>query len=64
MSYLNDWQSFQAYEDVTGLTRSMRPIGMMNMLKGLKLQHVGRHHSGIGMITLLTAYLARLSQHV
>ena len=36
------WQPFC---DITGT----HPKGMMSMLKMLKLSHIGRHHSGIGM---------------
>jgi len=36
------WQPFC---DITGT----HPKGMPSMLKMLKLPHVGRHHSGIGM---------------
>ena len=42
-----DLSLFQSYADVT---RTF-PKGMMHMLTGLNLQHVGRHHSGIGKLS-------------
>ncbi|GFS21447.1 ERI1 exoribonuclease 3 [Elysia marginata] len=44
MSYFSRWINIKkSYADVT---RTF-PKGMMPMLTGLRLQHVGRHHSGI-----------------
>lgn len=43
---------FQAYAHVTGVFTK----GMLAMLNDLKLEHIGRHHSGIGNICELRSY--------
>lgn len=58
-SYLNKWINIKKpYSAVTGTY----PKGMMPMLDGLNLQHVGRHHSGIDDCTNIAAILKALAQ--
>ncbi|RXG60065.1 hypothetical protein Avbf_14991 [Armadillidium vulgare] len=57
-SYFNTWMNIKkAYAHVTGVFTK----GMLAMLNDLKLEHIGRHHSGIDDCTNIVSILKALN---